>query len=468
MTVLGDNARAAFIGPPRRRIHPMRALRLAPLASLFLLLVAGPVAARGGMPTPLTDRGRIIEDIYYQIFVAGLLVFLFVMALLVFVIIRYRASSGHGRATFEHERDNLKLEMTWIVIPLFIMLWIGFISYAGLIQLDEGYSHEDGVMEIEIVGQKWFWSAAYDEFTVDAFYDANGVVDQGAEFYVPAGVPVTWSVTGADVIHSFSIQGEHANGKRGPVFLTIDANPTGPHKINKQTMVLPEGVFHVQCREMCFNPGHGYMRAKIVSVEQAEYDAWYAETLADLTAPKLNYAIELDADGMRHDPFIKTAPSSAVRFQFANNRTTDVTFTSDDQSVVVPAGALVTMDVLPLELGDVAISSDAGDTITLNVVQPKTANVELGDFYISPSGFQLEAGELYEVTVTNVGGTPHNLFIGDYAGPDVKTTLWSSATINGDMSTTFLVLPTKAMMFDTWCDVPGHAGAGMLGSATAA
>ena len=442
----------------------MRASRFASLVSFLMLCLASPVAARGGMPSPLTERGAIIEDIYYKIFVVAVIVFLFVMALLVYVMIRFRASSGHGKATFEHERENLKLEMTWIVIPLFIMLWIGYISYVGLIQLDEGHAVEDADMEIDIIGQKWFWTAGYQDFAVDALYDSHGVVNEGAEFYVPADQRIHLNVTGADVIHSFYIM----DANQAPVGM-VDANPTGPHKFNSMVIRFPEGEYHVQCKEMCFNPGHGYMRAKIISVPQTDFDAWYEETLTERNAPKLSFAIEIEDSGITTDGALKTAPDAAARLQFANNGTSDLTFTRSDggDDITVPAGDLVVVDVLPEETGTITFSSDAGD-VALEVVDPTIVDVELGDFYISPSSFMLEADTLYRIRLDNVGASPHNLFIGDYDGPSSKSTLLDSPTINGGDEGDFLVLVSQSMTFDTWCDIPGHAPSGMVGTVTVA
>ncbi|MGB1586643.1 MAG: cytochrome c oxidase subunit II transmembrane domain-containing protein [Thermoplasmatota archaeon] len=442
----------------------MRAIRLASIASFLLLALAGPVAARGGMPAPLTPRGEIIEGIYYQIFIAATITVLIVVALMAWVIIRYRANSGHGRATFEHERENLRLELTWIIIPLFVVLWIGYISYAGLVQLDEGIENEDTFMEIEVIGQKWFWTAVYDDFKVDAFYDATGTVNEGAEFYVPADVPILLNVTGADVIHSFSIQ-EGTPQNPGVVILTVDANPSGPHQYNTAAMEFPVGEYHVQCREMCFNPGHGYMRAKIISVPMADYNVWYEEYLAAANTPKLAFPIEITDEGI-DAPLMKTAPGSAVRLQFANDASEDRTFTIGGETLEVPAGSLVPFDIRPDEAGNIDIT-DGQNNLVLEVVQPQEVTVELGDFFISPTSFTLEAGELYRINVVNVGASPHNLFIGDYVSSSDNDPLWISENINGDQTTTMLVLAQEPMDFVTWCDIPGHAQSGMLASMTA-
>src|SRR5688572_6996280 len=84
-----------FDGPP---VAPpvMRPSVVALVAAAVLLVAAVPAAAGFGMPEPLTERGKIVEDIYVQITIAGILVFILVFALLVWVLVRYREGSGHG------------------------------------------------------------------------------------------------------------------------------------------------------------------------------------------------------------------------------------------------------------------------------------------------------------------------------------------------------------------------------------
>ncbi len=422
-------------------------------------------AARGGMPEPLTPRGEVIESIYYQIYVVGVIVFLFVMALMAYVLIRYRASTGHGRATFEAERHNMKLEMVWIVIPLAIMLWIGFISYQGLIVLDEEYQPEDAHTTIDIAGQKWFWTATYGggDFTVAAEYDATGTVLEGNEFVVPADVPVNYRVSGKDVIHAFHI----ADANWATVGM-VDANPGGPHLVNEMVLELPAGEYRVQCREMCFNPGHGYMRATIVAVPMAEYEAWYEETEAAAKAPKLSFPIEITDSGI-DAPSLKTAPGVAARLQLANGASSELTFTaSTGQTVTVPAGGLGFLDIVSDEIGSVSITSDRGDSLDFQVVEPTTVEVRLGDFFIQPSNIAFEVDTLYRLRVVNVGATVHNLYLGDYQGQADSIVSSASANVDGGQSTDMYVLAGEPLMWDSWCNVPGHYGAGMFGTADAA
>src|SRR5688572_1847963 len=161
------------------------------------------------MPDPLTERGQVVEDIYTKIAVVGIVVFLLVFVLLVVVLLRYREGSGKGRATHEKHRGSLAAEMVWTVIPLFIMLWIGYIAYVGLVKLDLGEAETEPEMSVTVTGYQWAWEMDYGQGVkvfVNPSADAEtGVMSYTDTFHLPAGVPIQMNVTGADVIHAFNI-----------------------------------------------------------------------------------------------------------------------------------------------------------------------------------------------------------------------------------------------------------------------
>src|ERR1041385_5939229 len=263
---------AFFLILPSRR-PSMRGKAL--LAVATLLSLAGTAAARFGMPEPLTDRGRTVEDIYAKVTIAGILVFVLVFALLVFVLVRYREGSGKGRATHEKHRGSLAAEMTWTLIPLAVVLWVGAIAYAGLVHLDRGEESEAPQMTLHVTGVQWAWQVDYGsgvKVNVVTQADAKGNLSYSDTIHVPAGVPLELNLTGGDVIHAFNI----LDGNRAFFFME-DANPLGPHKYHAQVLTSPAGKDEIQCKEMCLTPGHGYMRAQLVSEPQASFDRWFEE-----------------------------------------------------------------------------------------------------------------------------------------------------------------------------------------------
>ncbi len=445
------------------------------LRSLLPLLMFVPgVAADFGMPEPLTERGEIISDLYSTLFIVATIVFLLVMALLIYVMVRFRANGGAGRQTFELERDNLKMELAWIGIPLVVVLWIGVISYAGLVELDEGIARDDAFMELEVTGYQWTWLADYGS-GISLFSDPSpidGSVADDKVFVVPADVPIWFNVTGGDVIHAW-----HVMDANWATVGLVDANPYGPHKYNGFTAVLPVGEYEVQCREMCFNPGHGYMRARLQAVPMAEFEGWMEEKglRAGAGLPQeaaVSFDGTLQADGLT---FVTGEGSRAI-IKFSNDHSEDVTVSAPgfelitahfaneggirvDQtrsnSLTVPAGATMEFAFDIAEAGTFFLSA-GGEASEFEVIEAEAVQVDLGDFFINPSQMTLEAGKTYLFQVNNIGATSHNIFIGSKPSADEQEVIWESATIDGGASTSFIVTPTETVELDSWCNVPGH------------
>ncbi len=441
------------------------------LASLAALLaLAGNAAARGGMPEPETGRGQIIESIYYQIYVAGVIAFLLVMALLLWVIFRYRASSGVGRATFEKERENLKLEMTWIVIPLGVVLWVGGISYSGLVDLDEGVAVEDAFTEIRIVGSQWNWEADYGQ-GVSVFADpapGTGEVADGNVFLVPANVPVLFNVTAIDVIHSFAIQEvDEETGRLGAQIGMVDANPTGPHKYNHMVVTFETGEYYVQCKEMCFNPGHAYMRARIVAVPVGEYDDWLEQKQLEAGADLVErLGLEI-GDGTltteREDIAVANGARLIVQVLNGGSGASTVSVSGTDATVTVDPGAMGTLVYDTTEAGTFSFEASTGGSVPFEVIDATPVSFDLGDFFFDPEELSLEGGQTYLFQVRNVGETIHNMFIGDFESASEQEVFWNSITIGPGNTASFIVTPESGVSFDTWCNVPGHYELGMFG-----
>lgn len=86
---------------------------------------------------------------------------------------------------------NSKLEITWSVIPLILVLIVfgwGFSGYLNLI------TAPDDAYEIRVVGKSWLWEFHYDTGHVSV-----------NELHVPANRPVKLIMSSDDVLHSFYI-----------------------------------------------------------------------------------------------------------------------------------------------------------------------------------------------------------------------------------------------------------------------
>ncbi len=459
-----------FEGPPVAR-SVMRPAVAALVAAAVLLLVAAPAAARFGFPEPLTDRGREVEAIYAKIAVAGVLVFVLVFALLVWVLARYREGTDHGRATHERHRGSLKAELVWTVLPLIVMLWIGVMSYGGLVSLDEGLGSGDAEMEVRITGYQWFWQMEYGDgvkVVVNPSADAKtGNVTFSDTFHLPADTPILLNLTGGDVIHAFNI----LDANRAYVTMD-DANPSGPHKYHTQVISFPAGKYRIQCKEMCLNPGHGYMRAELLVEPKAQFDEWKADHAIFGAAP-LREFVDVSVGPNGKLTFNDPAPAvvvagTRVGVKVTNTAGNAITFGLEGSN---------TTTLQPGEVGRIAFDAtgtnhytvgfvpqaDKDGTIEIDSVVPDAEiTIDLKDFALDPSTVRMEAGKGYLVRATNLGATGHNLFIGRFGGE----VLASSNTAGPGEDAVVYFKPASAGTVEWWCNVPGHHGLGMSGTIT--
>ena len=110
---------------------------------------------------------------------------------------------------------------------------------------------------IEVIGHQWWWEVRYPGAKGGEVVTANQLV-------MPAGEPVDFHVSGADVIHAFWVP--RLGGK-------IDMLPG---RVNKIRLEADEpAVFGAQCAELC-GVGHAHMHLYVEAVPREAFDAWLA------------------------------------------------------------------------------------------------------------------------------------------------------------------------------------------------
>ena len=232
------------------------------LTSLFLLPSA--LAATGEGSYGLTSPPNILDPTSPQAEeIEGLfwLVVGFSVFVMIIVVAFMAAGIGYGIRNRDIHSDeeppqthgNLKLEVAWTVIPLIILAILLVPTLASIYDLD-ALSAPDDAIEINVVGQQFWWEMAYlDEEVVTA-----------NELVVPTGRAVKINLASSDVMHSFWLP--QMAGK-------VDLVPG-----NKRTLYFTaekEGVFYGQCAELC-GDSHANMRLRVVSLSPEEYSTWTA------------------------------------------------------------------------------------------------------------------------------------------------------------------------------------------------
>ncbi len=217
--------------------------------------------------SPVMERIESFHTMLVWIIVA---ISLFVLALLVWIVIRYRAGANPVPSKTHH---NTLLEVAWTLIPVLILVAIAIPSFR-LLYFEADMPHPD--MTIKAIGKQWFWTYEYSSY--GAFqYDSIGLSDDAAKkageprllgvdnvVVVPVNKVVEVLTTGADVIHAWALP---------QMGVKIDAIPG---RINSTWFKATRtGTFYGQCSELC-GARHSMMPIEVKVVTQAEFDAWVA------------------------------------------------------------------------------------------------------------------------------------------------------------------------------------------------
>lgn len=246
------------------------------LGALGALLTAGPAAAeirnfQYGFQEAASPVMEQIESFHMELFYIITFVSLFVLALLVWVVLKFRASANPVPSKVHH---NTILEIAWTVIPVIILVVIAIPSFK-LLYFQHDLPKPDVV--VRAIGKQWFWTYEYPGaggFTFDSIMlqeeqaKAAGkprLLGTDNPIYVPVNKVVEIETAGADVIHSWTI----------PQFgVKMDAVPG---RINRTWFKATKtGVYYGQCSELC-GANHAFMPIEVHVVSDADYAAWLAE-----------------------------------------------------------------------------------------------------------------------------------------------------------------------------------------------
>ena len=143
---------------------------------------------------------------------------LFVLALLVWTIVRFRRGANPTPSRTSH---NTLIEVVWTLVPVLVLVAIAIPSIR-LIRAQ--YSPPPADLTVKVIGNQWYWTYQYpdnggfeivsnllkeqkdvkagDRFRTDA--DGPPLLAVDERLVIPAGKVVKFLVTSNDVIHAFA------------------------------------------------------------------------------------------------------------------------------------------------------------------------------------------------------------------------------------------------------------------------
>ena len=196
---------------------------------------------------------------------------LFVLALLIWVVIRYNKKANPVPAKFTH---NTMIEVIWTLAPVAILVVISIFSFKLLFAYNDMPKPD---LTIKAVGYQWYWGYEYPDQKIGEFVSNMLPEDEAKKvakpyrlavtepLVVPINKVVRVQVTGADVIHAFAV----------PSFGII--SDAIPGRLNETWFKADRlGTYYGNCRELC-GVDHAFMPIEVRVVSQADFDAWVAK-----------------------------------------------------------------------------------------------------------------------------------------------------------------------------------------------
>ena len=209
----------------------------------------------------------------------------FVLFLLLYTCIRYRASRNKVASTTSH---NTLVEVLWTLIPCLILIVMAVPSFKVLYSQD---TIPKADVTIKAVGYQWYWGYEYPDENI--IFDSYMIADKDLkenqprlltvdnEVYVPVNKVVKVMITANDVLHawalpSFGVKRDAVPGRINETWFKADRT----------------GTYYGQCSELC-GIKHAFMPITVNVVSEEEYNQWLEQAKVKFAKEELKTNIKI-------------------------------------------------------------------------------------------------------------------------------------------------------------------------------
>jgi cytochrome c oxidase subunit II len=183
-------------------------------------------------------------------------VFVVVAGLLVWSMIRYRR---RGDELPRQVHGNNRLELTWTLIPLLLVIVLFVITIQGQNRSLEKATRP--ALEVDVLAFQWSWRFDYQGQGVQVVGSPGNV----PELVVPVGQPVRIRLRSADVVHSFYVP------------RTLFKRQAIPGRTTEFDLTFEKvGTFQGHCVQFC-GLAHADMLFRVKVVSPGEFQSWLAQ-----------------------------------------------------------------------------------------------------------------------------------------------------------------------------------------------
>lgn len=203
-------------------------------------------------PDQASTMAPRVDALYFYLVAVSVFFTGLIFLLVIYFAVKYRRRSEEEPPPPQIP-DNLALEVTWIVVPLILVMIAFFWGASVYFALARP---PPDALEIFVVGRQWMWKFQHP----DGQREIN-------ELHVPLGRPVKLTMASEDVIHSFFVPAFRVKHDVVPGFYTtVWFEATKP------------GKFHLFCAEYC-GTQHAGMVGQITVLKPQQYQAWLSGAL---------------------------------------------------------------------------------------------------------------------------------------------------------------------------------------------
>ena len=209
----------------------------------------------------------------------------FVLFLLLYTCVRFRASRNKVASTTSH---NTLVEVLWTLIPCLILIVMAVPSFKVLYSQD---TIPKADVTIKAVGYQWYWGYEYPDENI--IFDSYMVDEKDLkenqprlltvdnEIYVPVNKVVKVMITANDVLHawalpSFGVKRDAIPGRINETWFKADRT----------------GTYYGQCSELC-GIKHAFMPITVNVVTEEEYNQWLDKAKVEFAKEDLNTDIRI-------------------------------------------------------------------------------------------------------------------------------------------------------------------------------
>ncbi len=245
---------------------------VAPADPLNIKPVAGegqPIPGAVGIEEQITEDGRFANWMHNGLLYLIFAISAFVLALLIWVAVRYRASANPVPSKTSH---NTLIEIIWTGVPVLILAVV-FVPSFSLLRAQYAKVGADAVT-LKATGNQWFWSYTYPDngdFEVVANMLPDAVAKERGEprllgtdnrILVPVNTQIRLLTTANDVIHAWHVPA---------LWVQMDAVPGRTNEASFKADKI--GLYYGQCNQLC-GARHGFMPIAIEVVSKERFAQW--------------------------------------------------------------------------------------------------------------------------------------------------------------------------------------------------